>query len=581
MSQKLCKHYIPRLMALLLAFLLVFSCAPQVRAEGGVCGDGLSWSYNGGMLTISGSGAMYDYGSSAEVPWYSLRDSITSVSLPEGMTSIGGHAFYGCSQLTTLDVPETVRTIGQYAFAACRQMQLLDLGGSLESIGTGAFYSCRSIVSLRLPGTLRSIGSEAFYDCTGIGSLILPENVTSIGSGAFAYCTGLIQVEVRSAMSRLPEWIFFGCSNLTSVSLPSSVTSTGASAFQECDSLRGISRGGQTLDKDSLEQVETPRKPQSSGNAVASASGTEYPDGSIHIQNNTVVENDNSTINSTVDYNKKQDQATVSSNITVTVENDKGWQEAQDAVRDALDTFASNEGGSMEMGTNKVTVYVKDTNTIDKNFMDLLAGRDLTVTFISKDGSAWVINCKDLADGSVCDMRYALTVGSQEICEKLGTDTCYILTFREAGQVNAEVLIRLETTLAMQKATLLQEGKELDYIQTSVVDPDGYAHFYLGSVDKETRYYIAINIPVPAEEAAQEAIVPENVLPAYGNAVNYQPIQYEITGRKSSWNMELGQVMGILAAVMGGVTVLVGIIMFLWNKNRLKNGYVPQWDEEE
>ena len=59
------------------------------------------------------------------------------------------------------------------------------------------------------------------------------------------------------------------------------------------------------------------------------------------------------------------------------------------------------------------------------------------------------------------------------------------------------------------------------------------------------------------------------------------PVQYEITGRSSSWGMNLGQVMGILAAVMVGVIALVGFVMYSLNKRRLKQGYVPEWDDDE
>ena len=580
MSQKLCKPYIPRLMALLLCLAVLMTCAPAARAEGGTCGDNLSWNYSGGVLTISGSGDMYHYASSAQVPWYGLRESITSLVLPAGMTSVGSHAFYNCTQLTSVDLPESVTSIGKYAFAGCRRMTMLDLGSSLESIGTGAFYSCRGIVSLRLPGTLKSIGSEAFYDCTGISSITLPESVTSIGSAAFAYCTGLIRAEINCSVTQLPEWAFFGCSQLSSVILPASVTSTGAAAFQECGNLTSISRGGQSVDKDSLEQTET-RKPQNTGNSASSATGSQNPDGSVQIQSSTVVENDNSTVNSVLGYEQNQGQTTVSSNITVTVENDKGWQEAEDAVRDALENIPGGEDSGIVNDGNSVTVYVKDAGTIDQGFVDALAGKDVTVTFVSKDGSIWQIQGNDVSGSGAYDLRYTLTAGSEKLREELGVSECYVLTFQKSGQINAEVVIRLDAGLAWQSATLLQRGKDVKRIQTTVIDPEGYAHFYIASVDHETEYYIAINMPAPAGEEEQQAIVPENVLPAYGNAVNYQPIQYEITGRTSSWNMGLGKVMGILAAVMVGAVALVGFVMFQWNKRRLKNGYVPDWDDDD
>lgn len=618
MSLKLCKLYISRLMALLLCLTLLLTLAPAVSAEEGSCGPALNWSYSDGVLTITGSGEMTNYSAAAEVPWYGYRHSITRVLLPAGMTSVGGHAFYNLTELTTLDLPDGVRSIGQYAFAGCEQMQLLDLGSSLETIGTGAFYSCRSIVSLRFPATLKNIGSEAFYDCVGITSLTLPGAVTKVGAAAFAYCTSLIRVEVQSNLTSLPQWAFFGCSSLTSVTLPGSVTSADSTAFGECDNLSSINRGGDTVDKASLQQtlepprvpqtdngstssatgaehpdgnaevqdstVEPPRVPQTDNGSASSATGVEHPDGSVEVQDSTVVENDNSTVSTTTEFNKTEDQVTVSTDVTVTIENDNGWQEVLPSIQDILNEIIANEDGNIVVGDNTVTVYIKDAETVDQTFLDAIAGMDVTVTFISQDGSVWQIRGTDLVAGSNTanyDMRYQIQPGSEELCQKIGVAYCYVLTFRESGQVNSEVMVRLTKDLAMQHATLLQDGEEMKRVQTSVIDADGYAHFYLGAVDKTIEYYIAINLPVPEGQTAQEAIVPEPVLPAYGNAVNYQPIQYEITGRKSSWNMGLGKVMSILAVVMVVTISVVGIAMYIYNKRRLKSGYVPQWEDDE
>ena len=176
------------------------------------------------------------------------------------------------------------------------------------------------------------------------------------------------------------------------------------------------------------------------------------------------------------------------------------------------------------------------------------------------------------------DLSYSLTPGTAEVSGELGTDTSFCLQFHTSAQVNSEVLIYLGSAWRLQNATLFQRDRGgFTRLQTVVTDQNGYAHFYLASVDKNMEYLVAMNLYIPTEPP----IVPEEMLPQYGNAVNFQPIEYEITGRTSSWNMNLGQVMGILAAVMVGVMALVGFTMYSINKQRLKNGYVPQWDDEE
>ena len=191
-----------------------------------------------------------------------------------------------------------------------------------------------------------------------------------------------------------------------------------------------------------------------------------------------------------------------------------------------------------------------------------------------------IINGKDIDTAQLSgnySLAYVLEAGSPELCEKLGTGTSFVLKFLAQAEINAEVLIRIGGNYARQSASLFQDGKELTKVQSVVVDNEGYAHFYLGSVTEKMEYYIGMNVP----GASEEAIVPQNMLAEYGNAEFTEPIKYEITGRTSSWGMNLGQVMSILAAVMVTVIIVVGAVMFFWNKQRLKNGYVPDLDEEE
>ena len=92
-----------------LIFTIVFAC--------GASGNNLTWSFNRctGVLTISGTGAMADWGAEADVPWYKYRESITPIVLPVDLTHIGANAFYGCA-MTKIDIPAAVRTFGTRAF---------------------------------------------------------------------------------------------------------------------------------------------------------------------------------------------------------------------------------------------------------------------------------------------------------------------------------------------------------------------------------------------------------------------------------------------------------------------------------
>ena len=107
----------------------------------GTCGTNLTWYLScGGVMTISGTGAMTNY-SSASMPWYALKNEIKSVFINPGITSIGNYAFYGCTNLTSVTIPSTVTTIRPEAFENCTSLTSVTIPSSVTSIGIQAFYN--------------------------------------------------------------------------------------------------------------------------------------------------------------------------------------------------------------------------------------------------------------------------------------------------------------------------------------------------------------------------------------------------------------------------------------------------------
>lgn len=594
MSRYTFHKYISRLMALLLSLTLIFAWAPAASAvESGTCGENLTWSLSDGTLTIEGSGAMTDFPESTMAPWYSLRGEIRKVILPGGLTHVGDLAFYDCYRLTSVDLPDSVKSIGEFAFASCEKLQLLDLGDGLQTIGNDAFHGCWDLTALRLPQPLQSIGDQAFYDCASITSVVIPAEVKSLGSAVFAYCTSLVRAEVQTRLTKLPDWTFFGCSQLSTLILPETVTEMGNAALRDCDGLNTVSYGGDNLSMGELKDTISEDVPgfgstgsvtnEPPGSSATSGTASENDDGTVTEQITTVVGGDNSTVSSTIDktFNTDSDD-TVISDITVTIENDDGWEEAIQGVESALGDLADRNQPGTTVGSANVTVYIKDSDTLDEGFIDSLAGRDVVVTVVTKDGSSWKIDCSTMVGEELSgsyDLRYTLESADEDALSLMGVTQGYRIRFAEDAAVNAEVMILLPDSAIRQTATLFKEESRdsLNRHQSVVVDAEGYAHLYLGSVDRKSDYFLGINVP----DATSEAIIPEPLQQEYAQISYAEPIQYEITGRTSSWGMNLGQVMGILAAVMGGVIVLVGVIMFAWNKKRLKAGYVPQWDAED
>ena len=142
---------------------------------------------------------------------------LTSVTIPNSVTSIGHSAFGGCSGLTSVTIPNSVTSIGGWAFSGCSGLTSVTIGNSVTSIGDWAFYGCSGLSSVTIGNSVTSIGGGAFWDCSGLTSITIPNSVTSIGNKAFSYC-----------------------SDLTSVTIPNSVTSIGQNAFLNCTSLMTI-----------------------------------------------------------------------------------------------------------------------------------------------------------------------------------------------------------------------------------------------------------------------------------------------------------------------------------------------------
>ena len=590
MRQNSIKKNISRLMALLLAAMLVFVSAPTVYADGesGACGDNLTWSLSAGTLTISGSGVMYDFPESSMAPWYHLREEITRLELPSGLTKIGTLAFYGCKNLTAVAIPNSVQEIGDYAFGKCLGMQMLTIGSGVTKIGKAAFANCEDLTSLSLPVNLVYIGPQAFYWCRSITTVTIPQWVTYIGRNAFAYCKNLVSADIQANLESLPDFVFYGCENLTSVFLSKKTTSISKDTFYGCDRLDTIYSAGTEKNQQQLQEdlgtngTVTNQPPPAS---VTVNTSQDNGDGTTTNVGTTVTNGENTTVSSKVENTQPNGQTGGSYNaeINVTVENEKGWDEADKLVQKELGKYENqvinNDG---ESGDVNVNVYVKGETEIDPGFVENLSGQDVKVNIVTQNGSSWKIQGTELKSedpSGKYSLVYTLAAGNADLNTQLGADTSFLLTFRDSSQVNTEVLIRVGTAWAQQEATLFQRGKDgLSQIQTVIVDRDGYAHFYLASVDKDTEYYIAMNLLVKAE---QEAIVPDELLSSYGAAVRYEPIKYEITGRTSSWGMGLGKVMTILAMVMVSMIVIVGFVMYAWNKRRLKMGYVPDLDEED
>ena len=225
------------------AMLLLCTSAAEDTTEivdSGNCGKNVTWTLDSeGTLTIDGNGNMYLYGSNGG-PWYSRRNSVRSVVVKQGVTSIGDWAFYGCSSLTSITIPNSVTSIGNGAFLNCISLTSITIPNSATSIGESAFSGCSSLTGITIPDGVTSIGRFAFYGCSSLTSITIPDGVTSIGIYAFYGCSSLTSITIPDGVTSIGNWAFSHCSSLTSITISDGVTSIGYSAFSGCRGLTSI-----------------------------------------------------------------------------------------------------------------------------------------------------------------------------------------------------------------------------------------------------------------------------------------------------------------------------------------------------
>lgn len=171
---------------------------------------------------------------------FSGCSNLLVVTLPDTMDQIGEGAFNNCSSLTAIAWPHGVHEIPPYAFTGCESLQSVCIPNTVTGIEMNAFYWCESLSTVTLPDSLRTIGSNAFAYCLGLTSISLPDSLQNIGSMAFLYCVSLTSATIPEGVVGISGSAFRYCEQLTSVTLPSTLANIGNYAFASCPVLEEI-----------------------------------------------------------------------------------------------------------------------------------------------------------------------------------------------------------------------------------------------------------------------------------------------------------------------------------------------------
>lgn len=277
----------------------------------GQCGNNLTWTLDNGVLTISGKGAMWngDDGWNGFCDVLDQADEVTSVVVESGVTSIAYEAFRWLESMTSVTIPKTVTSIGCNAFSVgCDALTTINYAGTTSQwksyfgstlslplatkvvcsngtvtpalsgkCGKNVSYSISDDGVLTISGTGAmnnfTYKSDDSSDCPWHGvryalkKIVVEDGVTSIGSCAFSFDFSVTDVTLPSSLKTIGNDAFSGCYGLTSVVIPEGVTSVGAYAFALCSAIKTIT---------------VPASATELGNCAFDTG--EYYDGSYHTQ---------------------------------------------------------------------------------------------------------------------------------------------------------------------------------------------------------------------------------------------------------------------------------------------------------
>ena len=237
----------------------------------GVCGDNLTWTFDGTTLTVSGTGKMPNLAYNEEAPWGLYADDIYSVVIEHGVESIGDFSFSKYNNLVYVDIsdtvtyigteafchtalksvviPDSVTDVGMSVFSCCKSLGEVVIGDSLEFINDRMFSNCEKLENVIFGKSVTKIGVCSFSNCT-FETFVLPYGLLEIGEAAFSPCRNLKSIVLPSTLTKIDGIAFEDCTALYSVVIPDSVTVINSCTFSWCSALTEVTLGN------SVERIE-------------------------------------------------------------------------------------------------------------------------------------------------------------------------------------------------------------------------------------------------------------------------------------------------------------------------------------
>lgn len=188
-----------------------------------------------------GSGCNFEFAWKDHIDVFTNWRNLSEVILPDTVTAIPDHAFYGCRSLESIRIPDGVTAIGSGAFARCDNLKDINLPDGVTSIGNYAFYGCFELKEIQIPEATEEIGEGAFLGCRNLEKVIMPERLENrLGGKVFCGCASLSEIVIPEGVMSIHEFSFRDCENLESVTLPQSLEEIARTAFMDCPNLQRV-----------------------------------------------------------------------------------------------------------------------------------------------------------------------------------------------------------------------------------------------------------------------------------------------------------------------------------------------------